>query len=516
MDSPTSAPIKGIVLVAGATGGVGKRVVEQLLQQGYKTRALVRDVSKAQQLLGSIAGVSPDAALQLAAGDITQPRTLGPDTTRGVRALIVCTSTKVSPKEGDTPDRQKYMQGIKFYDPEIVGDTPETVELQGVRNLVQACKQSLGRAAGLQVFDAGGKGAARVWGPLDDVVMGGVSESGFEVRQHGAEHGGSVGLFNGIVSSANNGGFASVRTRNFEPELDLGAYDSLNIRLKGNGLRFKAIIRTDTNWDGIGYTLSFDTKQDEWQTVHLPFSQFVPTFRGKTKSDAPALNASNVTSLQLMLSKFEYDGALNPCFKTGAFSLPVQSITAVSAQPGSPRIVHVSSAGTTRPNRPGINKEQEPPAVKLNDELGGLLTYKLAGEDVVRDSGVSYAVVRPCALTEEPAGAELLVDQGDTIKGKISREEIAELCVALLTAPVATDVTFEIKSTVPFSQPFTVSNGAQRAKRDWAALLQAANVKPGVTGKTLNGAYTGREPERQKQRELVAAQLDQNDREGYT
>lgn len=49
------------------------------------------------------------------------------------------------------------MQGIKFYDPEIVGDTPETVELQGVRNLVQACKQSLGRAAGLQVFDAGGK-----------------------------------------------------------------------------------------------------------------------------------------------------------------------------------------------------------------------------------------------------------------------------------------------------------------------------------------------------------------------
>lgn len=51
MDSPTSAPIKGIVLVAGATGGVGKRVVEQLLQQGYKTRALVRDVSKAQQLL---------------------------------------------------------------------------------------------------------------------------------------------------------------------------------------------------------------------------------------------------------------------------------------------------------------------------------------------------------------------------------------------------------------------------------------------------------------------------------
>jgi hypothetical protein len=34
---------------------------------------------------------------------------------------------------------------------------------------------------------------------------------------------------------------------------------------------------------------------------------------------------------------------------------------------------------------------------------------------------VPHAIVRPVALTEEPAGAELVVDQGDTIKGKISR-----------------------------------------------------------------------------------------------
>ncbi len=38
------------------------------------------------------------------------------------------------------------------------------------------------------------------------------------------------------------------------------------------------------------------------------------------------------------------------------------------------------------------------------------------GEDVVRESGVPFAVVRPTALTEEDAGAELQFDQGDTIK----------------------------------------------------------------------------------------------------
>ena len=54
------------------------------------------------------------------------------------------------------------------------------------------------------------QGLANVWGPLDDVVMGGVSQSGFEVRQGAGEHGSPAGLFSGQVSSSNNGGFASV------------------------------------------------------------------------------------------------------------------------------------------------------------------------------------------------------------------------------------------------------------------------------------------------------------------
>ena len=34
----------------------------------------------------------------------------------------------------------------------------------------------------------------------------------------------------------------------------------------------------------------------------------------------------------------------------------------------------------------------------------------------MRGSGVPFAIVRPTALTEEDAGAELQFDQGDTIK----------------------------------------------------------------------------------------------------
>ncbi len=49
----------------------------------------------------------------------------------------------------------------------------------------------------------------------------------------------------------------------------------------------------------------------------------------------------------------------------------------------------------------------------------------------------------------------LKFDQGDTLRGKVSREDVAELCVALLDQPAAVNTTFEVGSTVPFSQPWT-------------------------------------------------------------
>ncbi|KAF6258399.1 complex I intermediate-associated protein 30-domain-containing protein [Scenedesmus sp. NREL 46B-D3] len=485
----------------GATGGVGKRVVQQLLAQGRVVRALVRDVDKAKQLLGSLP-VAAGGCLQLAAADISQRQTLSPAMFEGVRAVVSCTAVKVQPKEGDTVDRAKYYQGIKFYDPEIVGDTPEAVEYRGLQNVVGMAAQQLGLEQGKVILAADEASAAR-WGALDDVVMGGVSESSMIFSRDAGEDGGPALVFRGRVSTDNSGGFVSVRCKNFEPLLNLSPYEGLALRVRGNGLRYKCIVRTDTNWDGIGFCRSFDTAPGEWQDVFLPFSEFIPVFRAKTLRDGTRLNPSGVASVQIMLSKFEYDGELNPAFKTGLVELPITSIRGYLKQPVTPRLVHVSSAGVTRPNRPGINVDQEPPAVKLNDALGGLLTYKLAGEDAIRSSGLPFAIVRPCALTEEPAGAPLEIDQGDVIKGKISREEVAGLCISLLQQPGATGTTFEIKSTVPFSQPWAPDTPA--AARDWGAELEQAGLKRGVTGKTVDGVYTGKQPEAEALKQKAAA-----------
>ena len=121
--------------------------------------------------------------------------------------------------------------------------------------------------------------------------------------------------------------------------------------------------------------------------MDLPFTDFVPIFRAKTKPDAAPFDSGNVVSvqvslhvlpfltpavrtrpnfsmlwvLQLMLSKFEYDSALNPKFRLGEFALPVAGISAIAARKSAPaaaKFVHVSSAGVTRPGRPGLDLEK--------------------------------------------------------------------------------------------------------------------------------------------------------------
>jgi Complex I intermediate-associated protein 30 (CIA30) len=163
---------------------------------------------------------------------------------------------------------------------------------------------------------------SKIWGALDDVVMGGVSASSLQQQPEGA-------LFTGYVSTANSGGFASVRTRNFEPPLNLSGSTGLELRLKGDGQRYKFLIRDEDSWDSVAYSHSFDTIADEWLTVQIPFAQLIPVFRAKTVNAARPLNTTQIRSMQLMLSKFEYDGALNPHFTAGEFRLLVQAIAVI-------------------------------------------------------------------------------------------------------------------------------------------------------------------------------------------
>ncbi len=74
---------------------------------------------------------------------------------------------------------------------------------------------------------------------------------------------------------------------------------------------------------------------------------------------------------------------------------------------------------------------------------------------------------------------------GDVIKGKVSRDEVAALCIALLGLPLASDTTFEIKSTVPFSTPWQVGAAVQQCQQ----VLGGCVPPPAACHTLLPGLY---------------------------
>ena len=419
-----------VVLVVGANGGVGKRIVPRLLKRGYQVRCLVRDAKKAEKVLGK--------NVAIVTADITKPETLTPEIFKDVSKIICCTGTRVQPVEGDSPNREKYYQGIKFFMPEVVED-PQLVEYEGMKNLVAAAKPQLQPSNNKILFDFKNptQDLKETWGALDDVVMGGVSESSIDITDSGA-------VFSGNVSTENSGGFVSVRTRNFDPPMNLLGSAGIELRVKGDGKRYKFLLRCEDKWDGVGYSYSFDTVYNIWITIRIPFKDLIPVFRAKVVENAQPFNPSQIYSYQLMLSKFEYNRELNPRFAPGFFQLEVEYVK-IYGSDQLPKFVLVSSAGVTRPGRPGLNLDEQPPAVKFNDQLKGILNWKFKGEEVVRSSGIPYTVIRPCGMTEQPGGQALIFDQGDNIKGIVSRDDIAELCVKVLEENLACNKTFEVK-----------------------------------------------------------------------
>jgi hypothetical protein len=144
------------------------------------------------------------------------------------------------------------------------------------------------------LFDFGTERAIDDWVPINDVVMGGVSTGRLEAT------GNDTVAFAGLVSLENSGGFASVRSR--PREHDLRGYSGLELRICGDGRNYKINLKTDLRADGILYRAVFETREDEWQALRLPFEEFLPTVRGRFVRQAQPLDLSQVTSLGLMIS----------------------------------------------------------------------------------------------------------------------------------------------------------------------------------------------------------------------
>ena len=85
--------------------------------------------------------------------------------------------------------------------------------------------------------------------------------------------------------------------------------------VRGDGRTYQFRLRQDDRFDGIAWRAEFTTNSD-WQTVVLPFNEFIPVFRGRRVPDAGPVEPAAIRQVGFMLAD-----------KTpGSFSLEIRSI----------------------------------------------------------------------------------------------------------------------------------------------------------------------------------------------
>jgi uncharacterized protein YbjT (DUF2867 family) len=118
------------VLVVGATGSIGRLVVEESLRQGYRTRALVRNPGRARGL--------PQQA-EVVVGDLTRPETLTP-AVADVDAVVFTHGS-----QGGKPDAEAVDYGGVRNILTALGDQPARIALMtsiGVTNRTGSYNQA--------------------------------------------------------------------------------------------------------------------------------------------------------------------------------------------------------------------------------------------------------------------------------------------------------------------------------------------------------------------------------------
>ena len=130
------------------------------------------------------------------------------------------------------------------------------------------------------------------WRVVNDNVMGGRSDGGFEVVAGELR-------FTGRTNTR-GGGFSSIRSEQLA--LDLSAHTGIRVRVRADGRRYTWRLTTDALLYGreVAYWADFDTVAGDWQQIEIPFTDFVPRFRGRTL-DGPPLDTSRIQGMGLMI-----------------------------------------------------------------------------------------------------------------------------------------------------------------------------------------------------------------------
>jgi len=164
------------------------------------------------------------------------------------------------------------------------------------------------------LLDFAGPDTAQKWQAVNDNVMGGVSDGRYRITVDKTLE------FSGRLSLENNGGFASVRTK--PTDLEINAGDTIIVRLKGDGREYVLNLYTKSRRIAFSYRAPLPTTKDEWTEESVPLDEFIPTSFGNRVQGMGPVEPNQINSLGFMLSDK----------KPGPFKLEVDWVKITPAQ----------------------------------------------------------------------------------------------------------------------------------------------------------------------------------------
>ncbi|MCE2750719.1 MAG: CIA30 family protein [Pirellula sp.] len=143
------------------------------------------------------------------------------------------------------------------------------------------------------LFDFSGADSAKEWQTVNDGVMGGVSDGRFKITDAKTME------FFGTLSLANNGGFASVRTKPKNLGIEQG--DTLVAKVRGDGREYMLNLYPNRQRVAYSYRAAMQTKKDQWIEVKIPLDTFEATSFGRIVTNAGAVKPAEINSIGFML-----------------------------------------------------------------------------------------------------------------------------------------------------------------------------------------------------------------------
>ncbi|BBG98749.1 NADH:ubiquinone oxidoreductase intermediate-associated protein 30 [Prunus dulcis] len=180
------------------------------------------------------------------------------------------------------------------------------------------------------IFNFNSKDELKKWHLYSDSEYGGLSSASLEIPDTGN---GPNGIFSGNLSldfiegsklKINRSGFCGMRSKKFDGFIDLDPYDTVALKVRGDGRCYISTIYTE-NW----VNSPGQEEDNSWQAF-IPLARYLPTWRGNVIDAEMEMNPSRVVGMSLSVNA---EGGL-PGARVGPgdFKLEIDWIKALRTQ----------------------------------------------------------------------------------------------------------------------------------------------------------------------------------------